>query len=375
MKNTIKIATVFATIIALLLIIPNRASATTKEVKDEESLISAISSADSGDTISIQKNITITKPIVIAKELIIDGNGYTLTGSSDWTSTSGNQTMFTAQGSSAKLTLKDINLMNGPKYGVQSYDGATVILDNVNITGFNYGGVLVNGGNVEVINLHLGYNGTGANNGIEIDKGAYATNNPTLTMNGVLTSDAKENVVRAADNGHLTEFTIENTENTTNKIFVTDGAVVLTDEYNNVISETVLPDTITPNVDKEKVFVTIMYNDKSIKTVVNKDEKITAELVKSHIVIEDNYRIDGLYADAEYKTEFDFNNAITTDTTIYAKISEVPTEEPEKEPEEVVEEEKDDTPKTGVNSYLGLATFIIALSVAGIIITKKRNNV
>ena len=375
MKKTIKIIAVFAVIIALLLIIPNRASATTKEVKDEESLTSAISSADSGDTISIQNNITITKPIVIAKELIIDGNGYTLTGSSDWTSTSGNQTMFTAQLSNAKLTLKDINLMNGPKYGVQSYDGATVILDNVNITGFKYGGVLVNGGNIEVINLHLGYNGTGANNGIEIDKGAYATNNPTLTMNGTLTSDAKENVVRAADNGHLTEFTIENTENTTNKIFVTDGAVVLTDEYNNVISETVLPDTITPNVDKEKVFVTIMYNDKSIKTVVNKNEKITAELVKSHIVIEDNYRIDGLYADAEYKTEFDFNNAITTDTTIYAKISEVPTEEPEKEPEEVVEEEKDDTPKTGVNSYLGLATFIIALSVAGIIFTKKRNNV
>lgn len=375
MKNTIKIVAVFAVIVALLLIIPNKASATTKEVKDEESLTSAISSADSGDTISIQNNITITKPIVIAKELIIDGNGYTLTGSSDWTSTSGNQTMFTAQLSDAKLTLKDINLMNGPKYGVQSYDGATVILDNVNITGFKYGGVLVNGGNIEVINLHLGYNGTGANNGIEIDKGAYATNNPTLTMNGTLTSDAKENVVRAADNGHLTEFTIENTENTTNKIFITDGAVVLTDEYNNVISETVLPDTITPNVGKEKVFVTIMYNDKSIKTVVNKNEKITAELIKSHIVLEENYKIDGLYADAEYKTEFDFNNAITTDTTIYAKISEVPTEEPEKEPEEVVEEEKDDTPKTGVNSYLGLATFIIALSVAGIIFTKKRNNV
>ena len=375
MKNTIKIATVFALILGALFMMPNLSNAAAKEATDEETLLSLISSADSGDTISIKNNITITKPIAIAKELIIDGNGYTLTGSEDWTSTSSNQTMFTAQGSSAKLTLKDINLMNGPKYGVQSYDGATVILNNVNITGFKYGGVLVNGGNVEVIKLHLGYNGTGANNGIEIDKGAHATNNPTLTMNGVLTSDAKENVVRAADNGYLTEFTIENTENTTNKVFVTDGAVVLTDEYNNVISETVLPDSVTPNVDKEKVFVTIMYNDKSVKTVVNKDEKITAELVKSHIVIEDNYRIDGLYADAEYKTEFDFNNAITTDTTIYAKISEVPTEEPEKEPEEVVEEEKDDTPKTGVNSYLGLATFIIALSVAGIIFTKKRNNV
>ena len=371
MKNTIKIATVFALILGALFMMPNLSNAAAKEATDEETLLSLISSADSGDTISIKNNITITKPIAIAKELIIDGNGYTLTGSEDWTSTSSNQTMFTAQGSSAKLTLNDINLMNGPKYGVQSYDGATVILNNVNITGFKYGGVLVNGGNVEVIKLHLGYNGTGANNGIEIEKGAHATNNPTLTMNGVLTSDAKENVVRAADNGYLTEFTIENTENTTNKVFVTDGAVVLTDEYNNVISETVLPDSVTPNVDKEKVFVTIMYNDKSIKTVVNKDEKITAELIKSHIVLEDNYKIDGLYADAEYKTEFDFNNAITNDTTIYAKISEIPVEEPEKKPEEVVEEEKDETPKTGVNSYLGLATFIIALSVAGIIFTKK----
>ena len=375
MKKSIKTTAIFAAILAILFIVPNASKATTREVTDESTLISEINSANPGDTISIQNNITITQPIVIAKELIIEGNGYTLTGSEGWTSTSGNQTMFTAQLSDAKLTLRNINLVRGPKYGVQSYDGATVILDNVNITDFNYGGVLVNGGKLEVRDLHLGRNGTGANNGIEIDKGAAATNSPTLVMNGVLKSDAAENVVRVADNGNLTNFTIENAEGTTNKVFVTGEAVVLTDEYNNVISETVLPDTVTPNVDKEKVFVTIAYNEETLRIVVNKDEKITAELVKSHIVLEDNYKIDGLYADAEYKTEFDFNNAITADTTIYAKISEIPTEQPEEKPEEVVEEEKDDTPKTGVNSYLGLATFVIALSVAGIIFTKKRNNV
>ena len=59
--------------------------------------------------------------------------------------------------------------------------------------------MLVNGGNVEVRDLHLGYNGTGANNGIEIDKGAAATNNPTLTMNGTLTSESNQNVVRPAE--------------------------------------------------------------------------------------------------------------------------------------------------------------------------------
>ena len=368
MKNTMKITAIFALIIGALLIMPKASKAATREVTDESTLISEISSADPGDTISLKNNITVTQPIVIAKELIIDGNGYTITGAESWTSTSGNQTMFTAQFSDAKLTLKDINLMNGPKYGVQSYDGATVILNNVNITGFKYGGVLANGGNVEIINLHLGYNGTGSNNGIEIDKGASATNNPTLTMNGVLTSDTAENVVRAAENGSLTEFTITNTENTTNKVFVTDGAVVLTDEYNNVISETELPDAVTPNVDKEKVFVTIAYNDKTLRIVVNKDEKITAELIASHIALEDNYKIDGYYTDSSYSTEFDFNNGISTETTIYVKISEV--KEEVKEP--VDEEEKDETPKTGVNSYLGLATFIIAISLAGILYMKKK---
>ena len=371
MKNSIKITAIFAAILAILFIVPNASKATTREVTDESTLISEINSADPGDTISIQNNITITQPIVIAKELIIEGNGYTLTGSEGWTSTSGNQTMFTAQLSDAKLTLRNINLVRGPKYGVQSYDGATVILDNVNITDFKYGGVLVNGGKLEVRDLHLGRNGTGANNGIEIDKGAAATNSPTLVMNGVLKSDVTENVVRVASNGNLTNFTIENAEGTTNKVFVTGESVVLTDEYNNVITETELPDTVTPNVDKEKVFVTIAYSDKTLRIVVNKDEKITSDLIASHIVLDENHKIDGYYTDESYQTEFDFNQAITTETAIYVKISEIP--EPEPVPEEpVVEEEKDETPKTGVNSYLGLATFIIAISLAGILYTKKQ---
>ena len=376
MKKTIKKLIIITIITAMALILPISSKAATREVTDESTLISEISSADPGDTISLQNNITVTQPIVIAKELIIDGNGYTITGAESWTSTSGNQTMFTAQFSNAKLTLKDINLVNGPKYGVQSYDGATVILNNVGITGFNYGGVLANGGNVEIINLQLGYNVTGANNCIEIDKGASATNNPSLTMNGTLTSDAKENIVRAAENGSLTEFTITNTETTTNKVFVTEGAVVLTDEYNNVIAETELPEKVTPNVDKEKVFVNIIYSEKTIRTVVNKDEKITADLVKSHIILEENYQIDGYYEDSNFENEFDFNKGITTDTTIYVKISEIKVEEPAPEPEEPMEEmpeeEKDETPKTGVNSYLGLATFIIALSLAGVIYTKNK---
>ena len=372
MKNTIKLVVFFITLFAFLLLNQNFSNASTP-VTDEESLNNAVSSADYGATITLQNDITVTNPIVIAKELIIDGNGHTITGSSEWTSTSGNQTMFTAQFSDAKLTLKNIKLKNGPKYGVQSYDGATVILDNVSITGFNYGGVLANGGNIEVRNLHLGYNGTGANNGIEIDKGASATNNPSLVMNGVLTSDSAENIVRPAENGHLTEFTVTNTPNTTNKVVITSDKVVLTDASDNVLSETTIPGQITANTDVKKVIVTLIANNKTNKITVDSGKTITEDLLKTHITLEENYLIDGFYTDANFSTKFNFNDPLNTDTTIYAKISKIETPAPEEQPETTVPE-KDETPKTGVDNYLGLATLTLLISGIAIFSMKKMLN-
>ena len=372
MNKTLKFILYFiATLIFALLIPTNSKAATT--VHDEESLNNEINSADSGATITLENDITVTKPIVIAKELTIDGNGHNIVGSNDWTSTSGNQTMFTAQLSAAKLTLKNVNLKNGPKYGVQSYDGATVILNNVSISGFKYGAVLANGGNVEVIDLHLGYNGTNTNNGIEIAKGSAATNNPTLTMNGVLTSDVTENVIRVAENDSLTEFTIENTTNTTNKIVLTSEKIVLTDQYNNVVAESAVPDKVTGNADiDQKVIITLMAKDKEIRFTANQGTMITADLAKSHIVLEANEQVDGFYTDANYTTEFNFNDPLNTDTTIYAKIStiETPVQEPQPKPEPEI---KDETPKTGVENYLVAAILTILLSSICIVSMKKKN--
>ena len=372
MNKTIKLILFSIAVFAISLIVPNITHAATL-VYDEESLNNAVSSADAGTTITLQNDITVTKPIVIAKELIIDGNGHNVVGSNEWTSTSGNQTMFTAQLSDAKLTLRNINLKNGPKYGVQSYDGATVILDNVSITGFNYGGVLLNGGKVEVIDLHLGYNGTGANNGIEIDKGSAATHNPTLTMNGVLTSDTATNVVRVAENGYLTEFTVTNTSNTTNKVVIAGDSVVLTDENNNVISETTLPEKVTPNADTKKNIITIIANNQTIKITVDTGNTITADLLKSHITLEENETIDGFYTEAQFTNEFNFNDPINNDVTIYAKIAKIEKTEPEEETTtpEPAEEEKDETPKTGIPNYLGIAIIMIAISLTMIIFMKK----
>ena len=374
MKNTIKLIVFFLILIGVLIILPNCSNAATM-VNDETSLNEAISSADGGTTITLQNDITVTKPIVIQKELIIDGNGHNVVGDPSWTSTSGNQTMFTAQFAEGKLTLKNINLKNGPKYGVQSYDGATVILDNVYITGFKYGGVLANGGKVEVRSLHLGYNGTGKNNGIEIDKGASATNSPTLVMNGILTTDTNENTIYVAENGYLTDFTITNTENTTNKVVLSGNKIALTDKNNNVIAETTIPEKVTPSADIQKLIVSLVVNDKTYKITVDNGEKLTEEMLKSHIKIENGYTVQGFYADADFKTKFDFNTGITKDTTIFAKIEKVQqnTDNNDNKVENVQNVQKDETPKTGSENYLGIALLTLIFSVTAIGIIKNKN--
>ena len=376
MKKTTKFLIFVLLIFSSLLIFTNYSKAAeTENATDESSLRSAIENVNDGGTVEIQNNITVTGPIVIQKKLTIDGNGYTVSGSTEWTSTSGNQTMFTAQMAAGQLTLKDINLNNGPKYGVQSYDGATVILNNVSITGFKYGGVLANGGNVEVIDLHLGYNGTNANNGIEIDKGASATNNPTLTMNGTLTSDSNENVVRVADNGYLTEFTVTNTENTENKVVIAGEKIVLTDENNNVISETSVPDTVTSNTDTEAVVITLINGDKSEKIVTEKGNTITEEFLKAHITVEEGYEIDGFFTDDKFTNKFDFSKTVDTDISVYVKTSKIESEEEKDEvKDEIPEEEKDDIPKTGEENYLGIAVLsILFSSIMAIGLTKKNS--
>ena len=370
MKSKVKFAVLFILVMAVLLIVPNISNAATTAT-DEESLNSAIQSVEEGGTVELQNNITVTKPIVIQKEVTIDGKGYTVSGSTDWTSTSGNQTMFTAQLSAGKLTLKNIDLNNGPKYGVQSYDGASVILNNVSITGFRYGGVLVNGGYVEVIDLHLGENGTGANNGIEIDKGAAATNNPTLVMNGTLTSDAAENVVRIPENATLTSFIISNTESTTNKIFLAGDSLVLTDENNNIISETAVPDTVTGTTTGTKqVIVTLINGDETNRITVDEGSSITEDMIKSHVTVPTGYEIVGCFTDESFTNSFDFNTTLNADTTIYVRTSEIKEPvTPEPEPEEEV---KDEVPNTGIEDYTGIAVLTILFALGSMMIISRK---
>ena len=209
MKSKFYIKVLLIILLAVSLItIPNISNATERTANDEGTLTSAIASATDGDVINLSQDITITAPIEVSgKSITINGNGHSIIAG--YTGTSGNKTILSAVSTGSVIKLKNITLKNSPKYGVQAYDGGKVILNQVTLSNNAYGGVLVNGGTVEVINLSL----IGNKTGIEISKSKSITSNnePTLIMNGKLTSDATDNVIYLANdpNDNTTKFVIE----------------------------------------------------------------------------------------------------------------------------------------------------------------------
>ena len=359
MRNTVKLVLFSVLVLAVLLVLPNISNAAEETVKNEEELRAAL--ADSSiDTIILETNFQTSSVVTVNRDVTINGNYRTISATDAWKnqeSHSGDHSLFTAV-SGAELTLKDITLQFAPKYGVQAFNGS-VILDGVEIKGCTYGAVLVNGGTVTVKDLILGYNGEGANNGIELDKGS-AQGNPKLIMDGTFITYEKENAVRVASNSNVTTFEIENTENTVNKVFVADKNVVLT----------------------------IVAADSTKSIVVDKDSVITEETVKNNVSLAENQTIDGFYADSAYETAFDFSKAISANTTIYVKAALVddtddvtpptddttdPSEEEEVVPSEEVEGEKDETPKTGVVSFAGVAIAILAIGTVSLVALKRKD--
>ena len=371
MKSIVRMVLICAILVTCLLI-PNVSKATTP-INSEETLRQAISSANSGETIILSDNITVTGPIVIDKDLTIDGAGYTVTGADEWTSISGNQTMFAAQLSGAKLTLKNINLKNGPKYGVQSYNGASVVLNNVSITGFNYAGILVNGGTLEIIDVNLGNNGTTSNKGIELDRGQDVAVSPSLVMNGSLSSTSKDNIIYVAENAG--NINIENKTSTSNKVVAAGNEIVLTDANNNVLSVSALPENTTVASGEQKVILTINYGEKTKDILLNVGQVVSEDSIKAQLNVAEGYVIDGFYTDNQYTAKFNFNNKIDVNTTLYAKVSAEEKQEEVSNSENTVEEEnkgeKDETPKTGVANYAGIAVLVIAISAATLFVIRK----
>ena len=241
--NTLRKSILFVMILFSSIILGSTfCNASTVTANNEETLITAINSASNGDIIELTENIVLTKPIEITgKSITINGNGHTITrNATNWSPNGSNGSLITAGEEGTRLSLVNITLAGAQKYGVQSYNGAYVVLNGVTLSDNGFGGVLVNAGTLEIKNVVLHKNGQTSNNGIEIAKGsgiATQDNNPVLIMNGTLSSSEKENVIYIAINDQLSTFEVKNTDSTTDKIFIKDNKVVVTDAQNNIVFE------------------------------------------------------------------------------------------------------------------------------------------
>ncbi len=310
--------------------IPNLSHATNVSVTDQDSLVSAIENANNGDIIELSENIILIRPVgVTGKAITINGNGHSISRvATNWSPNGEDGSLITAGGVGTTLTLMNITLKDAQKYGVQSYNGAHVILDNVTVTNNGYGGVLVNAGTVEIKSLNLGRNGQYNNNGIEIGKGSTTGDNtPTLIMNGTITSSEKENVVFIAENDNLSEFAVKNADTTTDKIFVKGDKVVITD--NNQ---------------------TLLYESNSYAGLD---------------IVGDVY--------VEPTPEPSDNPAPAPDTTVDPNVDTTPNENTTPEPDVTpTQEVKDQTPKTGAENFLPIAIFTFTISfIILVVLTKK----
>lgn len=388
MRNTLKIALFFAVLVAVLLLIPSICNAAVVEADPAtDDLVAVVNSANDGDTVKLLGNFEIDEIIVVrGKTVTIDGNGNTISGNVEVISQNGqnNQSLVTAENAGAVVYLQNVELTSSPKYGVQAYFGGKVVLDGVNIHDCNYGGVLNNCGTVEIVDLYLGYNGTESNNGIEMSKGQSLSGEqaqPTLIMNGTLDSNQTENVIYIAEDNRdtITAFTVENAAGTTDKLLLDGNKVVVTDENNSKKFESNSNDRVTAdNTTGEEyvpnpVITLEVAGIGSVELEVQVGTVLTEEDLAAAIDLTGtNFKLDGFFVDDKYETNYDFTTEIQGDTTIYVKLAEVTTEEPT-EPSEKPAGEKDETPKTGVPVYTTVAAVVATLSLASIIVLKKKN--
>ena len=270
MKNMKKIVLFLVILLMSIAFIPTFASADNKTVSDEETLKKAIDEASSGDTIELTADIKLTAPIEITKnDITIDGKNFTISRADSWAlGGSGNQSLMTV-GAGRKVTFKDISFKDSAKYGLQAYNTGHIIVDNVTVANNHFGGIIVNGGTLEIKKLHLEKNGATDNNGIEISKGDSLKNDatPTIIMNGTLTSTQDKNVIYIAENDdNLTTFDVKNEPNSEYKILVDDNKVVITVANNKVLFESNENENVTSKGEEyvKDIIVTVKLNDKTI---------------------------------------------------------------------------------------------------------------
>ncbi len=118
----------------------------------EEDLLAALSQAENGETVELTGRVTLTAQLVIEKEIVLDGNGFTITkegkGESD---ASGAGILVTAGATLRDLTVEGPNTnpdgWDSGEFAIQFYQAEGAKLQDVTVEQAN-GGIQINGGSV-----------------------------------------------------------------------------------------------------------------------------------------------------------------------------------------------------------------------------------
>lgn len=238
-------------VLALVLVPFVRVSADEiQKVDTEDELIAALAK---GGNIELEANITITEPLYVEKPTVIDGKTFKVSGpvleENVKPEDGANRSIFTVRNTD-QVVFKNITISDSTKYGIQAYNGGSYTVENVTIENCAYGAVLINGGAVTVNSLILNNNGAG----IEFGKGVNVQQNPALIMNGTIDATNQTKEAIRIDETQITEFTVENKENSANKVVFSDNILSIQDENGNVIAKSnEMQNEITINIDGEVV--------------------------------------------------------------------------------------------------------------------------
>ena len=155
------------------------------------SFADAVTNAQSGDVITLAKNLESTDKITLRAGVTLDGNGHSLT----YTGSDQEQAFITADSGQDNVTIKNITInAKNIKHGVQFYCNKGGTLEKAVVNGGTYTSVIVNGAtNVSIVDSDLNP-AAGAYTNIEYAMGQNVTTIPSMSVDNVSFGSAKSYV-------------------------------------------------------------------------------------------------------------------------------------------------------------------------------------
>ncbi len=159
--------------------------ALTATVNSQEEL--AVALAGGMSTIPLGADFEVDSKISLSRPVTLEGGGHTITASEGWTGDD-SLTKHLLGIESDGVTLRDLTLDSaGRAYGVQAYDSAGAVLENVAILNSAGSGLGVNGSSLTAAGLTV--SGSGWEQSIDVTRGEFASGPSVLVLTGAVLSD------------------------------------------------------------------------------------------------------------------------------------------------------------------------------------------